>query len=804
MSIDKAVNQAPKTSIEIDEEGMPDIEVILDEDGGATVEIGEDEQDEVGFYDNLAEIVDIDVRNSIALDMLDLFESDKSSRADWETTYTKGLDQLGFKLEERTTPFRGASAAVHPMLTEAVVQFQAQAFKELMPSGGPVRTQILGKETAEKAMQASRVQDFMNYQITTVMKEYTPELDQALFFLGYGGSVFKKTYYDTTVGRMVSKLVLPDDLYIPYSGSSVLSECPRITHRIPMYENDYRKRVWAGEYLDYNNNSTEGEGETEETSGIQAKLNQISGQSPSGNTDEIFLLEFHVDLDLEGFEDMDEGDELTGIKRPYIVTIEETSGTLVGIRRNWKEGDELKLRVEYFVHYVLIEGPGAYGLGFVHLIGGLSKSATSSLRQLIDAGTLANLPAGFKAKGARIADNDKPLQPGEWRDMDAGGAELQGSLLPLPYKEPSQTLFSLLGFCVDAGRRLASVADLQVGDGNQNAAVGTTIALLERGSMVMSAIHKRLHYAQKLEFEMLARGFGEYLPEEYPYDVPGASRNVKREDFGDLIAVLPVADPNIFSTAQRIMLAQTQLQIAQSAPQMHNMYEAYYRVYSALNVRDIDGILRPQNTSLPKDPAQENADVLDMMELKAFAGQQHDAHIFSHLIMGMSPILQNSPPAVMALQKHILGHIRLKAEEDAEVELFQQYGNDPDRMVSELQREGLIAIKVSEGMQSVRDIQNTLAGGAGPDPLIELKQQEIQQRAESDKADIQIDQQRLQLDSQKMAQGAKESADRIKSQEGIAEMRANIARERAGLMAQQQARNNQIQLINSGRNPNAS
>jgi hypothetical protein len=682
------------------------------------------------------------------------------------------------------------------MLTEAVVQFQAQAYKELMPAGGPVRTQVVGKETIEKAMQASRVQDFMNYQITTVMKEFTPEMDQALFFLGYGGSVFKKTYYDATLSRMVSKLVLADDLYIPYGGSSVMSECPRITHRIPMYENDYRKRVWAGEYLDY---TIEPEPTPDQPSDIQAKIDKITGQSPTTHTDEIFLLEFHVDLDLEGFEDKDEDGETTGIKRPYVVTIEESTGRLVGIRRNWKEDDELKLRIEYFVHYVLVEGPGAYGLGFVHLIGGLTKSATSSLRQLIDAGTLANLPSGFKAKGARISDDDKPLQPGEWRDMDAGGAELQASLLPLPYKEPSQTLFSLLGFCVDAGRRLASIADMQVGDGNQQAAVGTTIALLERGSMVMSAIHKRLHYAQKLEFEMLARGFGEYLPDEYPYDVPGASRSIKRRDFDNMVAVLPVADPNIFSAAQRIMLAQTQLQIAQSAPQMHNMYEAYYRVYAAMNVRDIDGILRPQHTNIPKDPAQENADLLDMMELKAFAGQQHDAHIFSHLVMGMSPIIQTMPQSVLALQKHILEHVRLKAEEDTEAELFKQYGNDPDRMVSEIQREGMIAIKVAEYMQQVRDMQNTLAGGGGPDPIVALKEAEIQQRAQADQADNQIAQQRLQLDAQKIQQTAQANQARIQSQENIAELRATVARERAGMMAQQQERSNQIQQINARR-----
>jgi hypothetical protein len=786
MPVDKAVNQAPALELIVNDIEEPEVEIILEDDGGATVEIGEDDSADVDFYANLAEVVDPDALGRVSMDLMDLFQSDKSSREEWESQYTKGLELLGLKMEERTQPFRGASGAVHPMLTEAVVQFQSQAFKELMPAGGPVRTQVVGRETLDKAQQAARVQEFMNYQITTVMKEFTPEMDQALFYLGYGGSVFKKTYHDSTLGRMVSKLVLADDLYIPYTGSSVMSQCPRITHRIAMYENDFKKRVWAGEYLDYYIPDAE---DALRVSDIQDGIDRIVGLEPTSNTDEVFLLEFHVDLDLEGFEDRDEDGNYTGIKRPYVVTVEESTGQVVGIRRNWREDDDLKARIEYFVHYVLVEGLGAYGLGFVHLIGGLSKAATSSLRQLIDAGTLANLPAGFKTKGARISDSDDPHQPGEWRDIDVGGADLKASLLPLPYKEPSQTLFALLGFTVDAGRRLASIADMQVGDGNQGAAVGTTIALLERGSMVMSAIHKRLHYAQKLEFEMLARGFADFLPDEYPYDVPGASRKIKKQDFDNMVAVLPVADPNIFSTAQRITLAQTQLQLAQSAPQMHNLYEAYYRVYASLNVRDIDGILRPQNSQMPKDPAQENADVLDMMELKAFAGQQHDAHIASHLIMGLSPMLAQIPQAAMTLQKHILAHVRLKAEEDVEAELFKAYGSDPDRMVSALQKEGMVAMKVAQYMQEVRDLQAQLTGGGGEaDPVVALKEKELELRAQNDQMDNQMEQQRLALDQQKMQANLQANAERVQAQRDIAQERANVARERAGLMEQQDVR----------------
>ncbi len=786
MPIDKSVNPAPLT-IEIEHSEMPDIEIVLEDDGSAVVEIG-DNEDSVGFYDNLAEVIDESDRAHISIELMAMFEADKSGRGDWEQMYSKGLDLLGLKLEERTKPFRGAAGAVHPMLTEAIVQFQSQAMKELMPAGGPVRTQIVGKETLDKAQQAARVQDFMNYQITSVMKEYTPEFDQLLFYTGYGGSAFKKVYYDEQLGRMVSKLCLPDDVYIPYWGSSVMSECPRITHRIAMDSNEFRKRVVSGEYLDV---SVSPESGSADASRIRYSVDKQTGVVESGSPEEVFLLEFQVNLDIPGFEDVDEDGEPTGIKLPYVVTLEEASGSVIGIRRNWMEDDPKRCRREYFVHYTLVQGLGAYGLGFVHLIGGLSKTATAALRQLLDAGTLSNLPAGFKAKGARIADDDQPIQPGEWRDIDAGGAELTSSLLPLPYKEPSQTLMTLLGFTVEAGKRLASIADMQVGDGNQNAAVGTTIALLERGSMVMSAIHKRMHYAQKMEFEMLARGFGEYLPDEYPYDVPGASRCIKKHDFNNMVAVLPVADPNIFSAAQRISLAQTQLQLAQSAPQMHNMYEAYYRVYASLNVRDIDGILRPQNSQMPKDPSTENGDVLDGMQLKAFAGQQHDAHIAAHLMMGLSPILGTQPMAAMALQKHILEHVRIKAEEDTEAELFMQYGSDPDKMVSAIQKEGMIAVKCAQYMQQVRDLQNQLAGGANqPDPVVMLKEQELKQQAAKDQADLQIDQEQLAIDREKIAQSEKATQIRVQTQQNIANQRADVARERAQILQQGMERRN--------------
>ena len=771
MSIEK--NTSPM-DIDLGESmDMPDIEIILDEDGGATVEIGAEDED-LPHGANLAEDLDDSTLTAISSELMMLFEADKSSRKDWEDQYGKGLELLGFTNEERTRPFRGACGVQHPLLSESIVQFQAQALKELLPSGGPVRTQVLGKETRERTMQAERVADFMNYQITTVMQEYTPDFDQMLFYVGYGGSAFKKIYFDQNQQRMVSALVLPDNLYIPYGGSSVMSKCERITCRVPMSMNSYRKAVVNGQYID----AASSEQDTQTTQ-IRDQVNKITGLQPSGEEEEITLLEFQVDYDLPGFEDVDDEDEPTGIKLPYVITLDESSGKTIGVRRNWKEEGNKQERQEYYIHYQLVQGPGAYGLGFLQLIGGLSKTASAALRQLVDAGTLSNLPAGFKAKGARIMNDDVPLQPGEWRDMDAGGVELQSSMLPLPYKEPSQTLMALLGFCVDAGRRMASITDMQVGDSNQNAAVGTTIALLEKGSSVMSAIHKRLHYAQKLEFQLLAKGFAEYLPDDYPYDVPGESRSIKRKDFDERVDVLPVSDPNIFSVAQRITMAQTQLQMAQSAPQMHNMYEAFRRMYEAIGVRDIDSILISQNVDKPKDPASENSQVLDGSPLKAFAGQQHDAHIITHLMFGLSPLVSSSPAAAMSLQKHIFDHMRLKAEEFVEAELFRQYGTDPDKMVSALQREAMIALKIVEFFQLIKQQQAELSGEnqpQPPDPLIELKKQELLQSAQRDQGRLQIDQSKLQLDQQQEQNNVTEEQARLNSQQQIAANKDQLAR----------------------------
>lgn len=787
----------PMDGVEVDveaenEEALPsNIEIIEDEDGGVTLAFGEETASDLATeHDaNLAEVLDEGYLGIVSDELLQLVQGDKESRQDWEKMLVDGMDLLGFKLEERTKPFKGASNATHPLLSEAIVQFQSTAFKQLMPADGPVKSKILGKVTPQREAQAKRVSEYMNYVITEDMPEYTPDFDQMLFYLGYGGSTFKKVYYDGINRKPAAPFILPDNLIIPYNGTSNMEECERITNVIPMSTNTLRKMQVSGIYRDVATISipiTPGQ--------IQSKVDEIEGVEPAGFDEEVMLYEIHVDLDIPGFEDLDADGEPTGIKLPYIVTIDESNGKVLAIRRNWNEDDEYKRKKEYFVHYQFIRGPGAYGLGLVHLIGGLSKAATGMLRQLMDAGTLANLPAGFKTRGLRIADHDKPLQPGEFRDVDTGGIDIKQSLLPLPYKEPSQTLFVLLGACVQFGQRFAQIADLQVGDGNQQAAVGTTMALLERGSTIMSAIHKRLHYAQKQEFKLLARVVKENMPDSYPYAVEGADRTVKAEDFDDRVDVIPVSDPNIVSTTQRITMAQTQLQLAQSAPQMHNMHEAYRRMYEALGVKNIDDILLPDDSlnPKPKDPATENMDVMDNKVLKAFAGQNHDAHIVSHLIQGMSPVLQANPLAAVALQKHVLQHVKLKAEEKVEAEIFQEYGPEGAGMVSDIEKEARIATYVVQFLQEVRDLSNKMSGSGAPDPLVQLKEQELKLREVDNQRKAMESQAKIQQGQQEIMQDAQIAQARIQSQEDIAQLRAQTNIMKMNQQAQQAGARNAL------------
>ena len=762
-------------------EGMAenmDIEVTPDDDGGVTIDF--DPQDQRGegddFYMNLAEEMPERELGRIASELLGEFDANKASRQEWEDAYANGLELLGFSYEERTQPFRGSSGVTHPLLAEAATQFQAQAFNELLPASGPVRTTILGAETREKQQQSDRVRHFMNYYITNVMEEYTPELDQMLFYLPLAGSTFKKVYYDETMGRAVSKFIPAEHLVVPYETSD-LETCPNITQVLRMSLNDLRKKQVSGFYLDIPVIPAQ-----EEADSVGDEIDRIDGVSASQIDYDCTILECHVDLDLEGYEDTDEEGEPTGIKIPYVVTISQDNGQILAIRRNYREEDELKRKIQYFVHYKFLPGFGFYGLGLIHTIGGLSRTATAALRQLIDAGTLSNLPAGFKARGLRIRDDDDPLQPGEFRDVDAPGGAIRDSLMPLPFKGPDQTLFQLLGFVVDAGQRFATITDMKVGDGNQQAAVGTTIALLEQGSRVMSAVHKRLHYAMRLEFKFLARVMSESLPAEYPYSVEGADSSVKATDFDDRVDVVPVSDPNVFSQAQRIALAQTKLQLAGAAPEMHNMHEVYRDMYDALGVKDVDRIMRrvPDEEPEPKDPAQENIDSLDMIPMKAFEGQEHEAHIMAHMVFGSTPMVASMPPVAIALQKHIMEHVKIAARERAAVEFIQQRQNAGGEAATEeemLAIEGLTAQFVAEGMQMVKQLSQQVSG-QGPDPLVQLKEQELQIRAQAEQADAQNEQAKLNLDAQNQRMRADQFQQRLASQERQTQARIQSAMER--------------------------
>ena len=632
--------------------------VSMMEDGSAI--IGDvSEPMEESFDSNLAEFIDEQELNIISSELLDKYQQDRSSRDKWENSYRKGLDLLGFQYNERSEPFQGASGVTHPLLAESVTQFQAQGYKELLPAGGPVSTQIIGKSDPAKEEQAERVKEFMNYQITHVMEEYDPELDQMLFHLPLAGSAFKKVYYDAGLQRAVSKFISADDLVVPYSATD-LTSCERITHIVKMSDNEVRKQQVAGFYRDIDLEYTNKEDR------ILEKERDIEGVQKVGQEDEYTLLEIHVDLNIAGV------DEDDGIKVPYIVTIDEGTSEVLAIYRNYKEDDPIKKKNKYFVHYKFLPGLGFYGFGLIHMLGGLSRTATSALRQLIDAGTLANLPAGFKARGLRIADDDSPLQPGEFRDVDAPSGDLRAGLMPLPYKEPSATLFQLLGFVVEAGTRFATVADQKIGDSvAANAPVGTTMALMERGTKVMSAIHKRLHYAQKTEFQILAKLFKESLAPGYPYKPAGQQgfEMVKQQDFDDRIDVLPVSDPNIFSMSQRVTLAQTQLQLAQANPQAHNMYEAYRRMYEALGVKDIVSILPPPKQPQPIDPGMENSQAIIGQKLQAFRGQNHMAHIDAHQALMTSVLVKSNPQTLILLESHIMEHVSLQSREEVEEEL---------------------------------------------------------------------------------------------------------------------------------------
>lgn len=788
----KVRDRSKEMEIEVDvEEAQPDLDSFEQLDDGTLVfgAVAPPLED-TDFYANLAEVIDDQELNVIKNDLMGNVEADKSSREEWEQTYRDGLEYLGMKYEERSAPFEGASGVMHPLLAESVTQFQAQAYNEILPSQGPVKTQVIGMANPETEQQASRVQEFMNYQLMQVMKEYDPETDQMLFYLPLSGSAFRKVYYDQTIGRAVSKFVPSEDLIVPY-GATDLHSASRITHIVDMSMNDIRKLQQVGFYKDVD--LTYGNVDPEKYDDVQEEIDEIQGVKPSYSDDESCqVYEIHTDLEIPGYEDINAEGEETGIKLPYIVTI--ANNKVLSVRRNYKEGDPLKQRINYFVHYKFLPGLGFYGFGLTHMIGGLSKASTSILRQLIDAGTLSNLPAGFKARGIRIRNDDQPLQPGEFRDMDAPGGSLRDAFVPLPFKEPSQTLLSLLGILVDSGRRFASIADIQVGDANQNAPVGTTIALLERGTRVMSAIHKRLHSSQRIEFTLLAKVFSDYLPENYPYMTANGNQMIKSLDFDERVDVLPVSDPNTFSMSQRVMLAQELLRTVQSNPEVHGpngIYEAYRRMYSAMGVQNIEQLLPPPPQPQPVDPANENAGLISGMPAQAFAGQDHDAHINSHLSLYGTVTAQTNPAVLSLIQAHIYQHVSFRASEIVD----QQNAQNPE-FQGMLQQISMLPPEVAMGYQ--QQIQESVARDVAavvsqlmeqinqvfmppppmPDPLVELRDKELDIKADDVQRKREEFAQRQQFDAMKAMQSKDLAEQRLAIQQEIAMMKDSIARER--------------------------
>ena len=804
--IDKALPNVDETIEVTQEEMVQDLsepanqggptEVIENEDGSVDINYGEDQNlpPPTEHNANLADYLDETESGRLSTSLIENYRDYKASRKDWEHTYTTGLDLLGFKYEKKSEPFQGASGATHPVLAEAVTQFQALAYKELLPANGPVRTQILGMNTPQKVQQANRVKEFMNYQIMDQMREYEPEFDSMLFHLPLAGSTFKKVYYDDLLGRAVSKFVPADDLVVPYSATS-LEDAEAIVHVIKITENDLRKQQVLGFYKDV---EIPQPGQAHETE-IEKKEHELEGMKKTGKNEDLHtLLEFHVDLDLDGFEDMGQDGEPTGIKLPYIVTIEEDSKTILSIRRNYAQNDPLKRKVNYFVHFKFLPGLGFYGFGLIHMIGGLSRTATAALRSLLDAGTLSNLPAGFKQRGIRIRDDAQSIQPGEFRDVDAPGGSIRDAFMMLPYKEPSSTLLQLMGVVVNAGQRFASIADLQIGEGNQQAAVGTTVALLERGSRTMSAIHKRIYAALKEEFKLLSQVFKTYLPQEYPYDVVGGQRMIKQMDFDDRIDILPVADPNIFSQSQRISLAQTELQLAMSNPQIHNQYNVYRNMYEALGVKDVDQILIKPQPPTPKDPALEHIDAMGGKPFQAFPGQDHRAHITAHMNFMATNIARNNPAIMASLEKNIFEHISLMAQEQTEMEMGQelqqiqqmqmqiqqnpQMAQNPQvqqqlKMFSdkfEARKAVLIAEMTEEFMKEEKEITSQFDN----DPLAKLKARELDLRAAENQRRKEYESKRIDLDRMKAVMNQQNQDNKLEQNEELAEMRAETSIEK--------------------------
>jgi hypothetical protein len=774
----------------------PDAVSIETDDGGVIVDF--DPQEELqsayaGFYENLAEYINEDILNGIGSDLVAAFNADKDSRKEWEESYTKGLDQLGLKIEERTEPWNGACGVFHPMLSEAVVRFQSQAISEIFPAKGPVRTQVVGKMTDDKEKQAGRVQDYLNYLLTYEMKEYRTETEKLLFSLPLAGSAFRKIYFDPSLERPCGNFVPAEDMVVNY-GASDLETCERATHVMKKSNNDLRKMQVSGFYRDVNVPDA-----AERNTDVSEKYDEITGEQDSQAYDNRHtLLEMQVNLDLPGFEDMVEG-QPSGIALPYIVTLDYPSGIILSIRRNYYEDDPRKEKRNHFVHYQYLPGIGFYGFGLVHLIGGLSKSATSILRQLVDAGTLSNLPGGLKARGLRIKGDDTPIMPGEFRDVDVPGGAIKDNITFLPYKEPSGTLYQLLQNIVEEGRRFASISDMKISDMNNQAPVGTTLALLERNMKVMSAVQARLHASMRREFDLLVDIVRDFTNPEYPYET-GEEEDIKKSDFDKRIDVLPVSDPNAATMSQRIMQYQAAMQLSQTAPQMYNLPELHRQMLDVLGIKDTDEIVPLQDDIKPVDPVSAVQNILSGKPVKAFPYQDHDAHIQTVMSAQQNPeileLLQQSPNAgaiQAAGMGYVTDHLQLKFRKQIEDELGIELPPMGEPLPAELEKR--LSVLVAEAsdiltnkaqrQQQAEQIQEQLQ-----DPIIQQKQEELRIKAKKHDDDMQIAKAKLTVDVAKAAEKEMTERMRIKSQEGMAG--ANLGQKIASdLLDAQQAESKQ-------------
>jgi hypothetical protein len=750
------------------------VDTVLDEDDNVIAGVEPVIQQEEQFFSNLAETLDESILSQIGSELVSNYEDDKRSRQQWVDSYVKGLDLLGFKYESPARPFLGAAGVTHPLLAESATQFQAQAIKELLPAGGPVRTEVIGAQTDEKINQAGRVKDYMNYMISSVMKEYTPEMDQMLFLLPLTGSSFKKVYYDPVLGRACAKFIKAEDLVVPYNATD-LSDALRISQVLQMSQNDLRKLQVSGFYRDIDLPRP-----SYKSDKVQDKMNEIEGVTSTDNrqANALYnLIEVHTNLDIPGYEDED------GIKVPYVVTIDEDSRKVLSIYRNYEENDTLRKRKDFFVHYKFLPGFGFYGNGLIHTIGGLSRTATTALRQLLDAGTLSNLPAGFKSRGLRIRDDSEPLQPGEFRDVDAPGGNIKDQFQFLPFKGPDPTLYQLLQFCVDSGRRFASIADMKMADMNTQAPVGTTMAVLERGSKVMSAIHKRCYYSMGQEFKMLAGVIAESLPVEYPYDVVGASRLIKQSDFDDRVDILPVADPDIYSMTQRIQIAQASLTLAQSNPQMHDIHEAYKRMYQALGVKNVSGILKPPpGPPRPLDPATENTGALQMVIPKAFPQQDHNAHIAAHMSFMTSRMVQINPQIYGLLQGHLMEHISLQVKQEV-LAMFQQNQSmaqlqQTDEEAFSIEFEAEVARRIAQKIQELVTMEQQFQSQQNQDPLLALKTRELDLKAMDIQRKAQEEAAKMEFEANKFSAQQTLGEDKLNLNEELGKKRLELQEEK--------------------------